>query len=329
MIRIRSHRRGSIAGHGTPRLGGVRRSLRTCPPRAVDVPPPARFPWPSAMPRGLPSTLVLLALLLLAVSAVHAAYDPEIEAVQRELTERGYNPGTIDGAMGWRTRGALREFQRSAGIPDTGYIDDATRAALGLAPGPGTKRAPEGSADSTGADDTARTEPATEPETVAPKDKAARTELVIVPENGCTEGRSGSGRARRRARRRGTEGRSGPDPGSSSCRKRTHRRPKRPGQSPPPCPKRWHRRPKRPGSSSSSCRKRTHRRPKQPGQNPPPCPKRTHRRPKRSAPNPPPCRIRSRRQPSRLGPNLPLRRKRPHRRPKRPGQNRPRCALRD
>ena len=136
------------------------------------------------MPRGLPSTLVLLALLLLAVSAVHAAYDPEIEAVQRELTERGYNPGTIDGAMGWRTRGALREFQRSAGIPDTGYIDDATRAALGLAPGAGTKRAPEGSADSTGADDTARTEPATEPETVAPKDKAARTELVIVPETG-------------------------------------------------------------------------------------------------------------------------------------------------
>ena len=143
---------------------------------------------------------MLLALLLLAASVVHAAYDPEIEAVQRELTERGYNPGTIDGAMGRRTRGALREFQRSAGIPDTGDIDDATRAALGLAPGAGTKRAPEGSADSTGADDTARTESATEPETgapkaetaraepaavpedVAPKAEAARTELVIVPE---------------------------------------------------------------------------------------------------------------------------------------------------
>ena len=134
------------------------------------------------MPRGLPSTLALLALLLLAVSVVHAANDPEIEAVQRELTERGYNPGTIDGAMGWRTRGALREFQRSAGIPDTGQIDDATRATLGLAPRAGAKRAPEGSADSAGADDTARTEPAAEPEAAAPKAETARTELVIVPE---------------------------------------------------------------------------------------------------------------------------------------------------
>ena len=125
---------------------------------------------------------MLLALLLLAASVVHAAYDPEIEAVQRELTERGYNPGTIDGAMGRRTRGALREFQRSAGIPDTGDIDDATRAALGLAPGAGTKRAPEGSADSTGADDTARTESATEPETGAPKDETARAEPAAVPE---------------------------------------------------------------------------------------------------------------------------------------------------
>ena len=126
---------------------------------------------------------MLLALLLLAASVVHAAYDPEIEAVQRELTERGYNPGTIDGAMGRRTRGALREFQRSAGIPDTGDIDDATRAALGLAPGAGTKRAPEGSADSTGADDTARTESATEPETGAPKDETARAEPAAVPED--------------------------------------------------------------------------------------------------------------------------------------------------
>ena len=126
---------------------------------------------------------MLLALLLLAASVVHAAYDPEIEAVQRELTERGYNPGTIDGAMGRRTRGALREFQRSAGIPDTGDIDDATRAALGLAPGAGTKRAPEGSADSTGADDTARTESATEPETGAPKDETARADPAAVPED--------------------------------------------------------------------------------------------------------------------------------------------------
>ena len=125
---------------------------------------------------------MLLALLLLAVSAAGAAYDPEVEAVQRALTERGFDPGTIDGAMGWRTRGALREFQRSAGIPDTGQIDDATRTALGLAPHGGTKPPPAGGADSTGTGDTARTEPATEPEAIAPKAEPARTEPVIAPE---------------------------------------------------------------------------------------------------------------------------------------------------
>ena len=125
---------------------------------------------------------MLLALLLLAVSTANAAYDPEVEAVQRALTERGYDPGIIDGAMGWRTRGALREFQRAAGIPDTGRIDDATRTALGLAPRDGAKPPPAEDADSTGADDTARTKPADDPEAAVPKAEPARTEIVIVPE---------------------------------------------------------------------------------------------------------------------------------------------------
>ena len=135
----------------------------------------------AAKPMGLLSALVLLALLLLAVPAANAAYDPEVEAVQRALTERGYDPGVIDGAMGWRTRGALREFQRSTGIPDTGRIDDATRTALGLAPRDGTKRPPAGGTGSMGADDTARTEPAAVPDTAAPKAEPARAEIVIGP----------------------------------------------------------------------------------------------------------------------------------------------------
>lgn len=57
-----------------------------------------------------------------------------VEAVQRELTARGYDPGEVDGLTGSRTRGAIREFQRSAGLADTGQIDDATLAALGLVP---------------------------------------------------------------------------------------------------------------------------------------------------------------------------------------------------
>ena len=92
---------------------------------------PLQWSWSSA--------LVLLALLACAGVTVHAqsgplTSDPLVEAVQRKLAERGYDPGTIDGLMGWRTRDAIRKFQRSAGLPDTGEIDDAALAALGLEP---------------------------------------------------------------------------------------------------------------------------------------------------------------------------------------------------
>ena len=73
--------------------------------------------------------------------AVDAAYDPVVEAVQEALTERGFQPGRIDGAMGSRTRRALREFQSSVGLPPTGKIDAATIAALELEP-PGTGETP-------------------------------------------------------------------------------------------------------------------------------------------------------------------------------------------
>ena len=81
------------------------------------------------------STLAALALLTLLSGwgpPVDAAYDPMVEAVQEALTERGFEPGKIDGAMGSRTRNALREFQRSVGLPSTGEIDVATISALGL-----------------------------------------------------------------------------------------------------------------------------------------------------------------------------------------------------
>ena len=185
--------RAAAAGLATARTGGIHQDPGTRAPRTADAPPAASAPRPAAaIPTGHLWTLVLLVLaaLLLAVSAADAAYDPEVEAVQRALTERGYNPGTIDGAMGWRTRGALREFQRSAGIPDTGRIDDATRTALGLAPRDGTKRTRAGDADSAGTGDTARIEPAAEPEATAPKAETARTELVIVPETDASKAES-------------------------------------------------------------------------------------------------------------------------------------------
>ena len=129
---------------------------------------------------GLLSTLVLLALLLCLGTDVHAAPDPIIEAIQRTLVERGYDPGAIDGAIGWRTRGALREFQRSVGLPTTGRTDDATMAALGIKPRTGAEPKPEADTDTPQAE-APRAEPDTVPSTDTPQAEAPRAEPDTVP----------------------------------------------------------------------------------------------------------------------------------------------------
>lgn len=43
-----------------------------------------------------------------------------IRAIQETLNEKGFNVGPADGAMGPRTRGAIRDYQRKAGLPVDG-----------------------------------------------------------------------------------------------------------------------------------------------------------------------------------------------------------------
>ena len=119
-----------------------------------------------------------LALLLCSYGAdVRAEFDPTIEAIQRKLTEKGFDPGPIDGTSGWRTRGSIRRFQRSVGLPDTGQLDDATREALGLEPPVATP--PESGPEMPEAD-TLRAEPESEAGAGAPRTGTPRTE----PESG-------------------------------------------------------------------------------------------------------------------------------------------------
>lgn len=103
----------------------------------------AGHPLPATWPQRLMSTLLLLGFLLCGTVAVHAESDSKVEAVQRALAGRGYDPGDVDGAMGQRTAGALEAFQRSVGLPDTGEIDDETWTALGLGPVTGAERGRE------------------------------------------------------------------------------------------------------------------------------------------------------------------------------------------
>jgi peptidoglycan hydrolase-like protein with peptidoglycan-binding domain len=57
----------------------------------------------------------------------------QLEAVQRALAERGF---PVEATRAWddQTRTALRDFQRSRGLPTTGNLNADTAAALGLDP---------------------------------------------------------------------------------------------------------------------------------------------------------------------------------------------------
>ncbi|MDN3718491.1 SEL1-like repeat protein [Roseibium salinum] len=48
---------------------------------------------------------------------------PMIRAAQDKLNYLGFDTGTPDGQMGPRTRSAIRAFQRSLGLPETGEVD--------------------------------------------------------------------------------------------------------------------------------------------------------------------------------------------------------------
>ena len=62
-----------------------------------------------------------------------------VRNAQIALRDAGFDPGEIDGVMGRKTRAALREFQASQGLPQTGRLDVTTQQELLAA------RAPESS----------------------------------------------------------------------------------------------------------------------------------------------------------------------------------------
>ncbi|HSV29250.1 MAG TPA: peptidoglycan-binding domain-containing protein, partial [Candidatus Omnitrophota bacterium] len=61
--------------------------------------------------------------------------DQGVMQIQRQLGQRGYDVGPVDGLMGESTQSALRNFQRDQGLPTTGQADQQTLAALGMAGG--------------------------------------------------------------------------------------------------------------------------------------------------------------------------------------------------
>jgi len=72
-----------------------------------------------------------------------------VRDVQRQLKAQGFYPGAVDGTLGSQMATALRAYQRSYRLPETGRMDEATlrsllpeRAEVSRAPAPAMPRAP-------------------------------------------------------------------------------------------------------------------------------------------------------------------------------------------
>ena len=52
--------------------------------------------------------------------------------MQQALKDKGHDPGDVDGKMGPKTQGALRDYQQKEGLKATGRLDAETAAKLGV-----------------------------------------------------------------------------------------------------------------------------------------------------------------------------------------------------
>jgi len=77
-------------------------------------------------------TDALLAQLRSGHSDPAADYRAQVKSVQTALNARGFDAGPADGALGPRTRAAIRAFQVESGIAASGEIDAALLASLGI-----------------------------------------------------------------------------------------------------------------------------------------------------------------------------------------------------
>ena len=65
----------------------------------------------------------------------HKAGKASVKRVQEALKTQGHDPGPIDGVMGPQTQEALRAYQRSQNLTETGRLDPETSEKLGVAGG--------------------------------------------------------------------------------------------------------------------------------------------------------------------------------------------------
>lgn len=93
------------------------------------------------------------ALALFAAPPLAAGpYNPVAQAAQSKAAAAGFDPGSLDGVMGPRSRDAVRRYQQQAGLPQTGELDAATLAKMGIGVGDKSKAVADWIAPPTQAD---------------------------------------------------------------------------------------------------------------------------------------------------------------------------------
>jgi lipoprotein-anchoring transpeptidase ErfK/SrfK len=93
------------------------------PPSTADALPPLVQPVPIGAVKGAPARALPVDPKRLDTERI-AAYQVALERIH-------FSCGFVDGDPGMRTQRMLRAFQASRDLPVTGFLDDATRAAIG------------------------------------------------------------------------------------------------------------------------------------------------------------------------------------------------------
>ncbi len=139
----RSHYSGSSGTYRTAPSPAPPASSPSSPPAATGTPQRAA-PSPSTLPSGAVSPNSAPATAGAAQRAVPpasnapgAATDQGLLVAMRaqlELKRLGHYNGTIDGIVGPDTQSALRRFQQSQNLAQSGVLDNATLGKLGIQP---------------------------------------------------------------------------------------------------------------------------------------------------------------------------------------------------
>lgn len=68
-------------------------------------------------------------------ASISATDQEQVRQAQQALNDKGFSAGGADGKLGPKTKKALKQFQKSQSLAQSGSLDEKTIVALGIQPG--------------------------------------------------------------------------------------------------------------------------------------------------------------------------------------------------